>query len=164
MEVVVLLRLSDWNMKSTWLPHSEVLFFSSLLKRTYVICAQMCKLCSILLIRPWDYSENFGIYSKLDRKSKHCSCIFLNVYVSWIERDKILISQLSPLNSGILQTKMGQRGYPMKMNFDKFQIQKWVSLTVRARKADEKMRSFVWFSCLLSQLWSLNCQKLCQKI
>ena len=99
----------------------------------------MCKLCSILLIRPWDYSENFGIYSKLDRKSKHSSCIFLNVYVSWIERDKILISQLSPLNSGILQTKMGQKGYPMKMNFDKFQIQKWVSLTVRARKADEKM-------------------------
>ena len=23
------------------------------------------------------------------------------------------------------------------------------------------MRSFVWFLCLLSEFWSLNCQKLC---
>ena len=25
----------------------------------------------------------------------------------------------------------------------------------------KKMRSFIWFSCLLPELWSLNCQKLC---
>ena len=30
-----------------------------------------------------------------------------------------------------------------------------------ARKADEKNGSFVCFSCLLPELWSLNCQKLC---
>ena len=46
--------------------------------------------------KSWDYPEHFGIYSQLDRKSKTWFFIFLNVYVSWIERDKILISQLSP--------------------------------------------------------------------
>ena len=25
----------------------------------------------------------------------------------------------------------------------------------------KKMGSFVWFSCLFPELWSLNCQKLC---
>ena len=28
-------------------------------------------------------------------------------------------------------------------------------------KQMKKMGSFVWFSCLLPELWSLNCQKLC---
>ena len=32
-------------------------------------------------------------------------------------------------NSGILQTRMDQRGDPMKTNFDIFQIWKWVSQT-----------------------------------
>ena len=41
-------------------------------------------------------------------------------------------------NSGILQTRMDQRGDPMKTNFDIFQIQKWISQTVRAQKVDEK--------------------------
>ena len=41
-------------------------------------------------------------------------------------------------NSGLFQTKMDQRGVPMKMNFENFQIQKWISQTVRAQKADEK--------------------------
>ena len=31
----------------------------------------------------------------------------------------------------------------MKMNFDYFQIQKWMLQTVRAEKVDEKMKSFV---------------------
>ena len=31
----------------------------------------------------------------------------------------------------------------MKMNFDYFQIQKWMSQTVRVDKVDEKMGSFV---------------------
>ena len=30
-------------------------------------------------------------------------------------------------NSGIFQTRMNQRGHPMKMNFDNFQMQKWIS-------------------------------------
>ena len=46
--------------------------------------------------RSWDYPEHFGIYSQLDRKSKTWFFIFLNVYVSWIEQDKILISKVSP--------------------------------------------------------------------
>ena len=29
------------------------------------------------------------------------------------------------------------------------------------KKQIKKMGSFVWFSCLLLELWSLNCQKLC---
>ena len=43
-------------------------------------------------------------------------------------------------NSGVLQTSMDQRrgGDLMKMNFDNFQIQKWISQTVTAQKADEK--------------------------
>ena len=42
--------------------------------------------------RSWDYPE----YSQLDRKSKIWFFIFLIVYVSWIEQDKILISKVSP--------------------------------------------------------------------
>ena len=41
-------------------------------------------------------------------------------------------------NSGNLQTRMDQRGNPMKTNFNIFQIQKWISQTVRAQKVDEK--------------------------
>ena len=32
-------------------------------------------------------------------------------------------------NSRILQTRMSQSGDPMKMNFENYQIQKWVSKT-----------------------------------
>ena len=42
--------------------------------------------------RSWDYPE----YSQLYRKSKIWFFIFLSVYVSWIEQDKILISKVSP--------------------------------------------------------------------
>ena len=31
----------------------------------------------------------------------------------------------------------------MKMNFDSFQIKRWISQTVRAQTVDEKMGSFV---------------------
>ena len=48
-------------------------------------------------LRSWDYSEYFRIYSQLDRKGKTWFFIFHNMYDSWIERDKILISQLSPM-------------------------------------------------------------------
>ena len=40
---------------------------------------------------------------------------------------------------GILQTtRMDQRGGHMNMNFDYFQIQKWMLQTVRAEKVDVK--------------------------
>ena len=41
-------------------------------------------------------------------------------------------------NSGILETRMDQRGDPMKMNFDNLQRQKWIIQTVRAQKVNEK--------------------------
>ena len=46
-------------------------------------------------------------------------------------------------NWGILKTRMDQRWDNIKMNFDYFQIQKWMLQTVRAEKVDEKMKSFV---------------------
>ena len=55
-------------------------------------------------------SGKFG--SQLDWKSKTWFFSFLNVYLSWIEQDKILISQLK--------------------------TQKWISETVRAQKVEEK--------------------------
>ena len=41
-------------------------------------------------------------------------------------------------NSCILQTRMDQKGDLMKMNFDIFQIQKWISQTARAQKVVKK--------------------------
>ena len=74
--------------------------------------------------RSWDYPERFGIYSQLDRKSKTWFFIFLNVYVSWIEQDKILIWQLSPPKFRYFADQTGLKEDPMKMNFDNFQMQK----------------------------------------
>ena len=82
--------------------------------------------------RPWDYPENFGMCSQLDRKSKTCFFYFLQCIYFLIERNKILISQLLPPKSRYFA------GDPMKINFDNFQMKKWVSETVRAQKADEK--------------------------
>ena len=48
-----------------------------------------------------------------------------------------------PENLGILQTRMNQKEDPMKTNFDIFQIQKWISQTVRAQKVDGANGSFV---------------------
>ena len=47
-------------------------------------------------------------------------------------------------NWSILQTRMDQRRDHMKMNFDYFQIQKWMLQTVK-----------------VVELWSLNCPKKC---
>ena len=55
-------------------------------------------------------------------------------------------------NSDIFQTGMEQRGNSMKMNFDIFQIQKWISQTVRTQKVDEKwghLSSFLFFSWVM---------------
>ena len=86
-------------------------------------------------------SEKFG--SELYRKSNIWFFTFLNVYVSWIKRDKILISQLSPPIFRYFVTRMDQRQEPMKIKFENFQIQKRLSQT------------------LWSLLWSLNCPKYC---
>ena len=53
-------------------------------------------------------SDKFG--SQLDRKIKTWFFTFLNVYVSRIERDKILISQLSPPKFRYFAEQNGPKG------------------------------------------------------
>ena len=108
------------NFSSKW-----NLWFFKAFPRNYLFTWAACFLFSHF--RSWDYPEHFGIYSQLDRKSKTWFFIFLNVYVSWIEWDKILMSQLSPPKSRYFADQNGPNGYPMKMNFDNSQMQKWSS-------------------------------------
>ena len=61
----------------------------------------------------------------------------------------------------ILLTRIDQMIDHTKMNFDYFQIQKWMLQRVQAVKVYEKMGSFVWFPCFIPELWSLNCSKKC---
>ena len=75
--------------------------------------------------RSWDYPEHFGSYFQLDRKSETWFFTFLNVYVSWTERDKILISELSHPKFRYFADQNGPKGDPIKMNFYNFQMQKW---------------------------------------
>ena len=42
----------------------------------------------------------------------------------------------------------------MKMNFEYFQIRKWMLQTVRAVKVDEKMGSLVYCTCSFPEFWS----------
>ena len=65
--------------------------------------------------RPWDYPENFGIYSQLGRISKNWSFTFLNMHVSRNERDKILISQLSFSKFRYFSDKDAPKGEPWVM-------------------------------------------------
>ena len=83
-------------------------------------------------------SDKFG--SQLDWKSKTWFFTFLNVYVFWIEWDKILILQFSPSQFRYFTDQNGPKelGDHMKTNFDIFQIQKRISQTVRSQKVDEK--------------------------
>ena len=92
--------------------------------------------------RSWDYSENFGIYSQLDRTSKTWFFSFPNLYFSRIKRDKILISQLSPPKIRYFTNQNGPKGEPHENEI-------W-------QLSNAKMGSFVWFSCLRPELWPLN--------
>ena len=81
--------------------------------------------CSLFShFRSWDYPEHFVIYSELVRKRKSWFFIVLIGYVSWIERNKILISQLSSPKFRYFANQNGPKSNPMKLNFDNFQIQK----------------------------------------
>ena len=77
--------------------------------------------------RSWHYPDHFGIYSQLNRKRKTWFFIFLNLYIYWIERDKILSHSFHFQNSGSFQYQNWPKRDPMKMNFDNFQMQKWSS-------------------------------------
>ena len=72
--------------------------------------------------RSWDYPEHFGIYFQLNRKSKKPGFSFSPRCVSWIEQDKILISQLSPPKFRYFSSQNGPKADPMKMDFDSFQM------------------------------------------
>ena len=97
------------------------------------VCSIYLSICLFIYLFIYLRSDKFG--SQLDRKIKTWFFTFLDVYLFWIERNKFWFYLQ---NSGILLTKMDQRGDPMKMNLDNFQIQKWISQTVRAQKVDEK--------------------------
>ena len=111
-------------------------------KRSKMFKFKTFKIVLLATIRSWDYPENFGICSQLNRKSKtfffyfpQCECVLNRMEQSSDPR--------AFTSSGLFQTKMDQRGVPMKMNFENFQIQKWIFQTFRAQKVDKKMGSFV---------------------
>ena len=76
--------------------------------------------------------------SQLVWKSKTWFFTFLSVYVSWIEQEKILIWQLSLLKFRYFTENNEPKGGPHENQFDIFQIQKWISQTVRAHIIYEK--------------------------
>ena len=97
--------------------------------------------------RPWDQTNLVLIPIE---KVKRVFFAFFNVYVSWIERDKILILQLSPpkftyfANQNEAKGGGGDRG-PHENEFWQFSNAK-MNITNRAPKVDEKDG----FICLVS--------------
>ena len=129
---------------------NEIYHFSRLSHQTTFLLGQPAPYNQLLiqpLNRSWDYPEHFRIYSQLDRKNKAWFFIFLNVYVSWIKQDKILISQLLPPKFRYFADQNRSKVDPMKMNFDNFQMQKWGSETGFEIQM-KKMGSLVLFSYL----------------
>ena len=63
------------------------------------------------------------------------------MYISWIQWDKILISEPTPPKLKFSDQNEEKEDL-MKINFGNFQIQKCISQKVRAQKLDEKMESF----------------------
>ena len=74
--------------------------------------------------------------SQLYWKSKTWFFTFLNVYVSWIERGKILISQLSPPKFRYFTDQNGPKGQPHENEFWHFPNTK-MNITNRAQKVNE---------------------------
>ena len=111
-------------------------------------------------IRPCDQTN---LVLSSTKKSKTWFFNFLNVYVSWMVIKygiKFWSHRFHLQYSGILQARIDQRGEPMKMNFENFQIQKRISQTFRPQKVDKKIGSFVWFAFFV-EIRSLNCPKYC---
>ena len=102
---------------------NEIYHFSRLSHQT-IYLGNLLHIISSLFshFRSWDYPEHFGIYSQLNRKSKKPGFSFSPRCVSWIEQDKILISQLSPPKFRYFANQNGPKGDPMKMDFDSFQM------------------------------------------
>ena len=81
-------------------------------------------------------SDKFG--SQLDRKSKTWFFIFLNTYVSWIERDKVLEVKAVkwPLSRSIQETNIEESEKPgftfsimLRINCKIFRVISWSNLT-----------------------------------
>ena len=79
------------------------------------------------------------------------------MHIFWIEQEKIVISQFSPPKFRYFADQSGPKGGPYENEFWQFSNGKMSPYTVRARKADEKNAVI----CLVPELWSLKCQKLC---
>ena len=96
----------------------------------------------------WD---NFG--SQLDRKSKTWFFTFLNVYISWIKREKVLISQLSPLKFRYFADQNEPKGEPYESEF--WQFSKFFgnlrTMTLEGKKETRQMTPL--FS---STVWALT--------
>ena len=83
-------------------------------------------------ISPWDQTNL--VFNSIE-KVKYCFLLSL----MWMFPESNETNHSFHLqNSGILQIRINQREDPMKTNFDIFQIQKWISQTVRAQKVGEK--------------------------
>ena len=93
----------------------------------------------IISYRPWIQTNLV-----LNSIEKVKPAFFFNFYVTWIEQEKILILQLSPPKLRYFVDQNGSEGDSMKMSFENFQIQKWVSQT--AKKVDEKNGFISFFS------------------
>ena len=109
--------------------------------------------------RPWDYPENFWIYTPgfLNLVFYLPQCAF-----SWIKRDKILISQFSrPKFRYFADQNVPKGGTPWKRILIIFKCKNKLPKKLGFEKEMKKMGSFVWFSCLIPELWPFNCQKLC---
>ena len=83
---------------------------------------------------------------------------FLNVYVSWIEQDKILISVLSPPKSRYFADQNGPNGGPIENEFWQFSNTK-INMTNRAQKVDDKNGIICLVFFFSSWVIVLNCQK-----
>ena len=84
-------------------------------------------------IRPWNQTNL--ILNSIE-EVKPVFLLFLICMFPELNGTKFWSGSFHLQNLDILQTRMDQRGDPMKMNFDIFQIQKWISQTVQ--KVDEK--------------------------
>ena len=92
-------------------------------------------------IRPWD---QINLVLSTIEISKTCFFLYsLMCIFPESSETKFWSHSFYIQNSGILQTRMDLRRNPIKTNFDNFQMQKWISQTIRAQKVDEKVGSFV---------------------
>ena len=89
-----------------------------------------------IIFRPWDHTN---LVLNSIEKVKPGSLFSLMYKFPKSNRTKFWSHNFHLQTSGIWP----KGGHPMKTNFQIFQIQKWISQTVRAQKVDEKMGSFV---------------------